>query len=370
MNQLFFLDELSQIDGTPIFPKVYTLKNPTSAIPEGFDTVSIYCNGRTDSTLDWREQKLLAKKYVESGLQVFWELDLGLFTHLKAPLLDQTQFYSLGLSLKHFRETLWTEFRDQTVGVSLYKGTFAYEDYWVWDQKQTESLQVWLQDVFLDVLMFQKETKVQISEWAEATPALLNSSAEGKKLLQIFCRNSAVEYVEMLAEQLPADLAICMLFEEGRVLDPLLQARMFAKDRFERIIRVDVSGKINVRLYDEKASVGICLPPMNCNKPSQYEGLEDSIKWLEEHRMAFRFVSEPYLTTDWHRLDYLLVVSNGITPLTMRKLRGFCAAGGLVVVVGEISASFGELADVVSFSDWKEKYACAQFGSACGLPMS
>jgi hypothetical protein len=355
MNPLFFLDELSQEDGTPIFPKVYTPKVHASAIPEGFDAVSIYCNGRTDSALDWREQKSLAKKYVEAGLRIFWEIDLGLFHHLKAPLLDQTQFYSLGLSLKHFRETLWAEFRDQTVGLSLYKGTLAFEDYWIWDQKQVESLQAWLQDIFVEVSIFRKETKIEVSEWVELIPALLNLNGEGKKLLQMFCRNSVVEYVEMLSDQLPADLAICMIFEEGRGLNPLLQARMLAKDRFERIMRVDVSGKIASCIYDENASVGICFPPMNYNIPSQYEGLEDAVKWLEEHGMTFRFVSEPYLTTDWHRLDYLLVVPNGITPLTMRKLKGFCAAGGVVVVIGELSASFGELADVISFSDWKEK---------------
>lgn len=368
MSQLFFLDELSQLDGTPIFPKVFTPKNLTSIIPEGFDTISIYCNGRTDSTLDWREQKLLAKKYVEAGLQIFWELDLGLFTQLKAPLLDQTQFYSLELSLKHFREMLWTEFRDQTIGLSLYKGTLAFEDYWIWDQKQIESFQSWLRDVFFNVAEFQIETKIQIFDWTDATPALLNSNAEGKKLLQLFCRNSAVEYVEMLAEQLPADLAVCMIFEEGRGLNSLLQARTLAKDRFERIMRVDLSGGINTNLYNEKAVIGICLPPMNYNKPSQYEGLEDSIKWLEEHEMSLRFVSEPYLTTDWHNLDYLLVVPNGITPLTMRKLRGFCVAGGVVVVVGEVPASYMELSSVVSFSDWKETYACARFGGARGLP--
>lgn len=322
-NQLVFPDELTLIDGTPIYPRVFYSKIPLENIPDGFDAVSIYCNGRTDATLDWKEQKRLAQSYVEKGLRIFWELDLGLFSHLRAPLLNQTQFYSLGLSLQHFQETLWSDFREHTLGLSLYKGSISLLESWKWSEEQIKAFQEWLQEHFREI--------TTISSCQEATPELFKTDTEGRKLLQLFCRNAAVEYVEMLSDHLPADLAVCMLLETDEISDKLLLARLLSKDRFERVSRVFFNDHVQTKLYSEEAVIGICLPQMSYLNSKSFQEIENAVKILEKQKKPFRFIYEPYLTSDWQGLDYLLVVPEILTPTSQRKLKGFCAAGGTVI---------------------------------------
>ncbi|MBA2368789.1 MAG: hypothetical protein H0V82_07170 [Candidatus Protochlamydia sp.] len=41
---------------------------------------------------------------VRQGRCILWHLDLGLFDGMPLPLVNQTQFLSHGLALKHFKD--------------------------------------------------------------------------------------------------------------------------------------------------------------------------------------------------------------------------------------------------------------------------
>lgn len=99
-------------------------------VPAGFDAVRIPLDGTLKSSLDWSAEALAAKEYAAQGIKIFWDLDLGL-SALPHPLEHEGQFQTLLLSLVHFRDTLWQQFRQETMGLCLYRGIadFRYADY-------------------------------------------------------------------------------------------------------------------------------------------------------------------------------------------------------------------------------------------------
>lgn len=288
-------------------------------------------NARLDADLEWSDARKMALEYRERKKQIFWEIDLGLFSHLSR--FDQSTLLSLGLALQHFRETLWTQFQEQTCGFSIYRGSIAYQLNWT--ESLIEELRGWLSDLFQDTTNFIDEVGIEISDWNTLTPENLASSMEGSRLLHLFKRDVATEYMELLVQQLPAGYRPTLLFETSEISDPLLLAQLLAKDRFQHLSRAMTAGVLSSDCFleDCEAAIGICLPPMTCNRPSQLRGLRQVLNDLLQKKIPFRVISEAYLTSEWQGLDTLFVVSNGVTKLGERKLRGFEAAGGTVKVI-------------------------------------
>lgn len=347
----FFLDDIAPVEPESPWhtPHIFDGHKNTH-IPKGFNAVCIPLNGRTDSPLDWREAHDAAKQYAEQGLNIFWDLDLGLFSHLHEPISEQTQYMTLNLSIKHFGDTLWKEFSQQTIGVSLYRGELDFGNSMLWNDTLESSLQDWL-----------RNRKI-----APMPRSQLLTTLDGRRLISLFCCDIAVEYINHLAEQMPGALPVCVCLDTKKIEDLLTLAQLLSKERFEKLHRIVshdimplsnlsqkthgyISSKVGLLPEPSSAAFGVCLPLNSYFNPQGMELLRSAVNSLSATRKPFRLIPEATLTAEWDGLDYLLVLPSSMGQQGIRKLRGFIAAGGTVLSVGEPTPDFSLLPNIRRF---------------------
>lgn len=265
-------------------------------IPSGFNTINLRLDARLEATLDWREAEARADRLVAKGFYLFWEMDLGLFQGLTQPLSDQTQFLSLTLSITHFLETLWKKFRPQTLGVILYRGSLNPVE-----------------------------------------------------------RDQAVAYLKLLANRFPEAVELFLLFDVAEHSSLFEVASLLHPERFSRFhlgvkgsswpieglvweSKEAVSGYLGKELprmvVPPTCKVGVCLPSVEREGHHAPHQIDAALKGLLARKIPFRLVPEAYLTGEWEELDYLLV-DGEMDGMGLRKLQGFCAAGGTIVCLGK-----------------------------------
>jgi len=326
---------------------IFDLKFDGEVVPAGFDAVKISLDGRMTADLSWKKAQESAQKYVQMGYRVFWEIDLGLFDQLSRPLTDQSQLLSLILSLEQFRDTLWQEFRDHTVGICLYRGPADF------------SKQI-LKDDGLE------------ANWEEWQQQFSDGDEDKQHLYRLFCRDVAGEYLNLLASRLPDSVECFILLDAQGINDPLHLAQMLTKERFPRIhlgvkgarglggelawedpLQSSENGVFSRTIVEQPKQdpirIGVCLPPMTECRMGDHQLLATILIELETKKIPFRVIPESLLTTSWDGLDFLMVQSQGLSLQGLRKLKGFCAAGGIVVVAGKPL----ELQNEISFENWR-----------------
>jgi hypothetical protein len=330
------------------------IQDASLSLQKEFNAVRISLDGHLQADLDWKKERQLAKEYIEQGYALLWEMDLGLFSSLPFPLTNQTQFLSLTLSLEHFRDSIWKEFRSHTLGVSLYRGAADFSLQFPWTDEQQQNLRGWLQDKFNSEKEFESEMQIPCASFSTLNSSVLQQSEKGRELVSLFCRDVAVEYLALLASRMPDSLACYLLVDASSIPSLIWQIQALHPERFERfglaIKGTDLSfqalgwdrgtsyGFLSTTPLDVpqelKDSIGVCLPSMDLVRPSVYEGLEEALKVLIRQGRPFRLIPESYLITEWDGLDYLLYLPQGLSPQGKRKLQGFCAAGGTAVSLG------------------------------------
>ena len=182
---------------TEIFiPRIYD--GDADEIPEGFNAVRVELDGTAGADLNWKEAQNKAQRAVDKGYWIFWNIDLGLFSRLALPLGNQGQYLTLGLSLDHFRSTLWKEFHGRTIGLGLYRGSLDFSEGFPWDPDQILHLQGWLQSHFGDFAEFKSQTTMQVSDFTQVEPTLLKYNGVGRILLRMFCPFSFFESLSLM----------------------------------------------------------------------------------------------------------------------------------------------------------------------------
>lgn len=272
----------------------------------------VYLDGKTNSTLDWSH----ARKEVETSLgPIIWDLDLGLFAGLKRGLEDQTQFLSLSLSLEHFRDAIWKEFKDRTHSVCVYEGSVDFSRDFKWDDRQWANCVHWLHTQGVDECCSDRFA--------------FEKHAEGPDLLRLFCRDTCVEYIQLLANRMPDGLEVSVRLHTS---DYSLahEAQLFHGERYERLTIL----KENTRIQESpQANIALCLPPLEMCRQSHYQGIEEALQVLMNRKIPYRLIPENHLIMEWDGLDHLLVSPNGISINGKRKLQGFQAAGGNIIML-------------------------------------
>ncbi|MEI8365249.1 MAG: hypothetical protein WCF65_02415 [Parachlamydiaceae bacterium] len=350
-------EDVEDVKPALIFDAAY----PGEPVPDGdrFNAVRIMIDGRIQSSLSWTVQAEAAHDYIKQGLRLFWEIDLGLFNRLERPLSDRVQFQSLVLSLEHFRDTLWKEFRQQTVGLSIYRGSLDFSLGYPWNDEQIANLHAWLQGAFGDIKTLAADVGITCSgNWIDITPDILQNSPMGKNLLQLFCRDAGGEYLGLLAARLPDPLPLFAFFDALEISHPYVAAQLLTKERYPRIhvgikerlcsAAQSLGGEIawegtslslgglyreikleNQKQY-ERARCALCLPKFSVCHPKQHLKLEQALVTLCEQNIPFRIIPEVLLSYEWDDLDELIVDSAHVDKQLHRKLQGFSAAGGTV----------------------------------------
>lgn len=305
---------------------------PSEKVPAGFNSVRVRLDGGVRSDLNWDSILATAEGYMQEGFKILWDLDLGLFSRLESPLTDTAQREALRLTVRHFCDVVWPRFSEVTLGVVFYRGSIDFSRFFPWDSDQRDAF-------------------TQQAEGKESASAL-----------RLFCRDLCANYLTQLTAGLPGDLHPCVVIDATPVSDAGHALQLLHRECWDRFIMI-AKGAPNSTLgmgWDDPTSplgylgrqaitlpelehptIGFCLPGIH------YEGSEvaQALHRLDLQEIPYRIVTEDYLTADWDGLDLLVVISSGIAADTLRKLRGFCAAGGCVAVVGELLG----LANEVSF---------------------
>lgn len=252
-------------------------------------SITISLDARLSSCLDWSKQKQEALLAMDQGYCIFWKLDLGLFDHLNSSLADTQQFYSLGISIDHFKEFV-AHFLSSSSGVLLYEGDWNF---------------------------------------------LKSASHSFSELLQN--RNVALDYIKSLAsglpEELPCYLKIC--YPRCSLSEYLY---FFSKEAFEGF-HLLLEGEFKNYFAMEAPRLGIVLPSLD--KILHFEQL---IQQLHLQSIPFKVIPELLITQEWDGLDYLLIFSDSISFQGKRKLNGFLAAGGSIITVGNLLGCAEEIA--------------------------
>lgn len=298
-------EELPKFD-----PKVF-ITNKLDQIPSGFNSVCLTLDGRMRSDMNWKKEQELARDYAAKGFKILWYLDLGLFSSLDYPYNDEMQFQSLVLSLHHFRDSLWQEFKEETVGLSIFHGSVDFSSGFRWDEHQREAYQNWLNR---------------------------HDMQDTKSAQRLYCCETASDYLRLLSQAIPDPLPLFLCLNQNQTECSSLEiARFTSQERFDRFALLFQEGKDRLVLAErENIKIALCLPEINCVHPKFYEGLEEAFQALEEKKIPYRIIPECQLTTEWDGLDYLIYSPKGLTPQGKRKLLGFCAAGGTPVSTGDL----------------------------------
>lgn len=272
--------------------------------------IMIRLDATQKSTLNWEDSILKAKQAVEQNAKMIWELDFGLFDRLSHPLTQMQQFQSFCLAIDHFREVIWSQFIENSLGVCLYQGPLD----------QIESIMVSHQDKYSDwlsVFLESKQLEIELRR---------HEGHEDSFLSRLFCRNIALDYIKQLAGQLPYG-ATPMI--QPCLLKPLsaIENAIFFNEEFYKPLEFGKSKSC-------EGSLAICLPPTTHFCSDSIDLFNIACEELKIRGRKFRYIAEEALILSLEGLDELIVAPQVISLQGKRKLQGFCAAGGTVVTVG------------------------------------
>lgn len=246
-------------------------------------SVTISLNGKMASRLDWKAEIEEAKKAIENGYKLLFDLDLGLFDKLTLPLHHEAQFQALSLSMEHLLETFIIPFEEHIAGVILFRGKIPFH--------------------------------------------LGLSSA----LDPILDRDKAYDFLQLLADQLPEMVAVYALIDAQEIQNPLLFYRLTSKDSCGRISLIITNEPYHARPQaDYEPKVALLLPRCSILDIGAYKGLNEALTELISSKTPFKVISEGFLAVEWAGIDRLIVQTAGLTIDGKRMIQGFIAAGGEV----------------------------------------
>lgn len=260
---------------------IFLSQDPNQSIPDGFDAVTMTLDASVQSLLEWKLQIQEATQKTEEGKKLFWLLDFGGY--------DLPQIETFRLAIEHFEKEIWERFGMNSIGVCLYRGRCDLED-------------------------------------------------------------DHLDFLEQLAGSLPDDAEAFILLDASFLSNAIEVSRALSKERFPHftvaVKGIDqpppefgwenvsgTRGMIGGHLLDKVSldpSVGVCVPSKGTSEP-----LENVIQQLKNGSVPFRMIPEALMTTEWHGLDHIIVDADTVDPLGLRRLMGFCAAGGTIVTLGE-----------------------------------
>jgi len=325
-TNFFFLDDIGPIGTAETRDLLQIYSGKDAEIPKDFNSIKIILNGRLDSSLDWKEKLDQADHYIKKGMNILWHLDLGLFEHLPEPISDQTQYLSLGLSIKHFRDKVWARFQSHTAGVVIYEGPIDLHSGVRWDQKLSDDFEA-----------------VKKS----------NPTFNINYLSTIFSNQAGMDYIDLLAGQMPGELPVSILMDASKINDFFLLAQLLSKERFDRLHRAISNSPLPFECFSnnifatmsdgqlpktdfKSINLGFCIPMRSQWFSEKILPTKAAFEKILEKNILFRVISEATLTTEWDGLDKLIVDEDALGPQGLRKLNGFIAAGGVVVKTQDI----------------------------------
>lgn len=353
------------INGKPFTPKIYEGSDYKN-ISADFNAVLISIPADVKADLQWKRYQQMAAHARDNNFLILFELN---FDFLNNPLTvaDSSQYLSYQIVLDHFKDSLWKEFATHTLGVCLYKGMADFAKLIDWKAHDYSHFQEWV----LDRLGASHHFDFGNSELLSFNENVLRNWAqkpETKLPLQLYCRDLFIDYLDFLSSALPAELPLFLMIDCSNLETPSNCLQLISLEKFERYHLV-----LKEPLYDaclswkngtnsigyiseyplhlnasQTSKIGVLLPSAEHYVSQPFESVANTIKTLKLRGVPFRTIPEFLFAHQWENLDFIAVEPSGLTSFGKRLLRGFCAAGGIVLNLGKSSEGFSE----IPFSDW------------------
>lgn len=260
---------------------------------------TIYLKAHLKDELKWDIPDL------SSYSKVIWEIDLG-FANIPLSIEDSFVFQAHFSALEYFASTIFLLYKDKSAGVILYRGDDHFEERF---EKG---------DLFF----------IRFEEWQKDLKYL----EPHPFYLRLFAAGVLGEYLHRLVSCLPEDLPI---YIEVDPLDssPAQQAILLSPLRFEHMVIIASGQEAN-----EKAFTGVVVPLDTYISEETLKQLEGVYGYLNENSIPYKMLSEAFLTEEWNELSYLILLQGKVSPMGLRKLKGFIAAGGKVFSYPEVQS--------------------------------
>lgn len=302
-------------------------------IDSSFNAVLIHLDAGVQSNLDWSCEIRRGEKAILQGKYILWHLDFGLSKE-QVFLHDLAIFSSFLIAIREFTAKVWNRFADHTFGVVLYQGTVLYDQHLLWDRQQKEDFEASL---------------------------YYNRLTEKKERL-LFSLEILSAYLHRLAPHFPEEVFLFANFDTSLVEQSSILAYLLSKEHFphvylgiknakaplgilrweEGVTRGGFLGSKPFKEYEKReVKVGIVLPLLSLIEERLLEKIEKIFTQLNEQKVFYRIIEEPFLTESWDGLDTLLVFPEQLSSHGKRKLQGFIAAGGKVLAAEEIDRGRG-----------------------------
>lgn len=278
------------LSGKPFIPKIFTgyPRIPSSE----FNTVSISIDFANPI---YEEISAIAASITERGLYILWEFKCNLDEK------DENFLDKLENSIVSFIQALWNPFKSNTLGVVLYKGSLQEEVI-----ELCKFIDSHLPDTIASFVVLDLE--------AIKSPYLTFQKISVSDL----------EYFHLIVKS-----AVCSRFPFAMPIIPWNShggPLGFYSDHSQ-----------NVSL-PSRVPISLVLPAQPI--PEIESRFNDIIERLEQRNLPFRVLPEQWITTAWDGIDYFMTFPSALTSQGMRKLLGFCAAGGSVISLEQTSIFF------------------------------
>lgn len=254
-------------------------------------TTEIFLPALAENDLDWKDELALARKVVEEGGKILWQMDLGIDTVLE-PMTDEAIFQQRALALTTFSKVVFPLFAEKSAGIviassELYR-SIARQD-----------------------------------EWEDDFEGLEEPFRTHLKAMTVFA-----DYVHRLASFLPDELQAIVRIDAQSATDLGDIAFLLSKERF-RHLSLEVSG-----WFPQEGTLGFVIPEDMHYGKRALEEVNEVFSWLQEKNIKFRLLPEMLLNEEWNGLNTLIMMGSFVSPVGKRKARGFVAAGGDIISYG------------------------------------
>lgn len=329
-KEIAFDSNYLYVDGEKFFPILQELEDGKDPL-ESVNGVVIRVPCLEDVV--WEDVYALAEKAAELDKWILWDLDFG-FQEKRVFLQDTAVFFAHGIAIDEFIKKLWTPFLSRTLGASLFRGGVDFAKYFVWTEEHEQ--------LYLE--------KSRESAFLRSDPSL---EEMGRKL---FAADVFSEYLHRLSSFLPDQILPFCFLDVSAIESCAFLSLLLSKDRFQHLLLVLKKSSLPLGCLNwedggcfggwvgrgapyfsvvREVKVGVCIPLEESMSLDLVHELEGVFSKLADLNISYRVISELYLNESWDGIDELIVLSVGVSRQGMRKLRGFLAAGGQVVYVGE-----------------------------------
>lgn len=197
---------------------------------------------------------------------------------------------------------------------------------------------LWMLDLGLEAADFKLEDEMSFRAASLAlkqfTAQCLFSGVKGVSFyrgkIELSRVDSLERWLRMAAAELPEDLPIFLFFDVSFYsrMEALL---LTSPERFEHF---EITLSPDYRTRGKAPSLGVCLPEAQACSSAVLEQLEQLLQKLDLGERSYRIVYEPFLTEQWDGLDEIIVLETALSLRGERMLKGFRAAGGVVLKFG------------------------------------